>query len=174
MFKIRFNTSNAGLSAGTLEAKNGRSQNKSRSFLMPLLGRNVGICLVLSLFPACMSFVDSDFSVYEPQMPSNPRPDAILGMWHHKNQGGMISASHSIFFKADGTFYFHGGNGNPNAAYNATGTWKYEGAGWWTGHTSDANKNIPRHFRCDGKRLLQYTDPDGGFTVWRLVYVRTE
>jgi hypothetical protein len=112
--------------------------------------------------------VDPDFAAYERLMPSDPKPDAILGMWRHKYPGGMQGASRSIFFKADGPFYFHGSNGNPNADCTTTGTWKYEDGGWWTGHTLDVNMPVPSRFRCDGKCLFQYS------TDFRWVHFRPD
>jgi hypothetical protein len=178
MLEIQFNTSNAGNSlrcadslASTLDAKNGDSRSKIPSFLMPLLVRISGMFLVLFLLPSCAN-VDPNFSAYEPQMLSNPKPDAILGMWHHKNKEGWLAGNTtSLLFKTDGTAYAYNSSGsNAFAPFHATGTWLYEGGGWWGLRFKDA----PVTYRCrtDGKHMLSYgSDPT---MVHKIVYSRPD
>ena len=137
---------------------------------MPLFGRISGMFLVLVLLPSCAN-VDPDFSAYEPRMPSDPRPNAILGMWHHKNQEGWLAENTtSLLFKTDGTVYAYNSSGsNQFSPFHATGTWIYEGGGWWGLRFKDAPT-----FRCrtDGKHMLCYgSDPA---VTYRIVYSRPD
>jgi hypothetical protein len=122
-----------------------------------------------SMLSSCMTMIDKEFTAIEARMPSNAKPDAIVGIWHNKLKGGAPGiykgTSHTILFRRDGTVAFRGAN---IVSHEATGVWKYLGGGKWLvdldGHPEDWI------FRTDGRHLLEYVDFI--FVRTRLIFVR--
>lgn len=90
------------------------------------------LLLALLLFSHVSCTVDPLVKTLEPYVERNPRPDAIVGMWHADKGGGF---SESLLFKRNGDCvsrlitadYF----GNRNAPQTQTYFWTYKGNGEW-------------------------------------------
>ena len=94
-------------------------------------------------------FPDSRYAALSASAESNPAPEAIVGMWHRRDQSGNTN---SFFFKPDGTGYskakivFEGYGDSPLAEF------KY----WYTGGGAWMNSNSVRFRLANGSLLVNW------------------
>jgi hypothetical protein len=155
-----------------------------RDFPMKLSKKARTCLLLLSsiLLAQCVSY-DSEFKALETVVETNPRPDAIVGMWHRReNDAGNwavdIKTRTTLLFKSDGSSVSRWQmfvDGRPEVSeadankHAQSARWSYSGAGTWL-LTYPGHK--PSKMRLSSGKLL-ITGGQAGF-VGNHVYTRLE
>lgn len=129
------------------------------------------LAATLAALTSCET-IDAEYQMLATSAESNPRPDAILGMWHAKTyrEDGMIIAS-TILFKKDQTGYWDDlSTGNEwHSDKSGRFKWTYASGGIWK--TAWDTTRYESEFRIAGSKLLQlHRDPSGvSSRVWNRV-----
>jgi hypothetical protein len=106
---------------------------------------------------SCANF-DLEYSKLEAVADTNPKPDAIVGMWHRKATDGWgLQLRQSFLFNRDGTgvdSYYHSDwmIGMQEATYKFT--WKYAGNGVWRTQSPDIS-NYDWEWRISQGKLIR-------------------
>ncbi len=121
--------------------------------------------VLLASLSSC-AITDPEFKTLAATAEINPRPDAIVGMWHAKNSYMASDMADSLLFKSDGTFAWRLANeviGKKNV-HTDMQSWHYEGNGIWTvrrrGGWSSSSMATERYRISQGKLLREFK---GGF-----------
>lgn len=108
------------------------------AFLPPpsrLLRFILGVCAFVG-FSGCITS-DSGVETVKVQIDKSPQPDAIVGLWHRKNEGLTSAYSGTFLFKSDGTAYFTNTSSRAVSNYQ----YHYQGGGVWELFYIDTFKN---------------------------------
>jgi hypothetical protein len=91
---------------------------------------------------SCANF-DLEYSKLEAVAETNPKPDAIVGMWHRKATDGWgLQLRQSFLFNRDGTgvdSYYHSDWMIGQAEQTTRFTWNYAGNGVWRTKSTEAH-----------------------------------
>jgi hypothetical protein len=99
------------------------------------------LATTLLLLAACTYF-DSSYQDLRSKVSSNPKPDAIEGMWHRKSGPETTGQVHSsLLFKSDGTAMsdFYHTDFLVRRENRKNFRWSYQGQGFWMTQGSDVN-----------------------------------
>lgn len=130
----------------------------------------------------CVSY-DTEYKALAATAETNPSKDAIVGMWHRREDDGGnlavdIRTRTSVLFKPDGTtvstwqMIVDGVSETPADSKPTAGRWTYTGNGLWQWTFPSYPNMRPTQVRLSGGRLL-VSGGQGGFTG-NHVYERQE
>lgn len=111
--------------------------------------------ITLCCLPGCAAWFDPRQKELEPYVETNPSPQAIVGLWHHRHPSE--STASTVLFRENGT-----GIWKPKGGGTVSFSYVYTGNGVWKRETNDG---LNHTYKIAKGKLLQFA-PAGNALVY--------